>query len=78
MGPLLPREIESELRLGVTFSVFCQHRNVSVGLTPQNEENLFFFQFFDHFTYFLQYLRFKKRPNGPFTYKMPHMKKSLK
>ncbi len=50
-GPL-PCKIEHEQSLGVTFSVFCQHRGVSRGLKRQNKENNFF-RFFDHFTYFL-------------------------
>ncbi len=37
--------------LGVTSSVFCQHRGVSGGLTHQYNKN-HFFRFFDHFTYF--------------------------
>ncbi len=61
----------------MTLSVFRQHKGVSSGLTRQNKENLFFL-FFDHFTYFSQYLRFWKRPNGPFTYRMPHIEKVLK
>ncbi len=72
MGLLLPCKIEHEWSLGVTFSVFCQHRSVFDGLTCQNKENNFF-RIFDHFTYFPQYLHFQKRPNGPFTNEMPHM-----
>ncbi len=45
IGPLLPCKIECEQSFGVTFSVVCQHRGVSFGLTCSNKENHFFFYF---------------------------------
>ncbi len=48
MGPFFLCKIEHEWNLRVTFSVFCQHRGVSGGLTRKIKENLFFF--FDFLT----------------------------
>ncbi len=70
-GPFIAMWNWARKSLGVTFSVFCQHRGVSGGLTHQNKENNFF-QFSDH-TYFLRYLLFYKWPNGSFIYGMLHM-----
>ncbi len=69
---ILPWKIKCEQSLGVTFSVFCQRSCVSGGITCQNKK-IIFFQFYDHFTYVPQYVRFQKRPNEPFTYEMPHI-----